>query len=122
MPTLQDLMFLLPIGVTSFLGALSQDFMLFLISKEQGDSLFVRSGRVVVSAILSTMLVGFGTSILFPNLDWKILALSGFIMGFMGFRIATLFATSSFGLRILGRGDLADAIDLQEKDLKEKKK
>lgn len=110
---------ILPQVVSSLLGAASNDFV--TASRGRHHKPWDRVIQVSVSVVLSTFLSGFGVPVLFPNLDWKSLSLVAYVLGFLGFRLATLFSVTTAGLRILGQNNLADAVDHEELKLKTEK-
>ena len=115
-----DLLYLIPLFVSAFLGSWIQDFIITFSPKGTQARFFTRSARVFIGAILSTALVGLGGEALFPTLDWKVTILSSFVLGFLGFRIANIFSRTTAGLDLIGLKNMGDAIKLAEIEMDDK--
>ena len=120
MPQLQDLLFLLPIFVTALIGASIQDFVITFSPTGKGDRYLTRIARILSGAILSTLLIGLGGSLIFPTADWKLSLLASFITGFAGFRLASVFAKTTAGLDLIGLKSIGDAMKLGDKEIDER--
>jgi hypothetical protein len=116
-----NILSLLPIIISAFLGSISQDYF---ASIKKHRKLSERFFGIIVSAVVSIMTVGFGGSIigLEKIVDWKAIAFISFIFGYVGTKIGQLLANTSLGLRLIGQDKTADALDWAqiEEDFKKK--
>ncbi len=124
MQIISELLFLIPIFVSSLLGAFSQDFFEVISLQQENkqsnkQTISIKIGRLFVSTLIAVMLVGFGGSFFSMSkiVDWKILCFISFIVGFTGYRIGEWFSSKLGLLSIIGMGSLAEKMELdKEKD------
>lgn len=111
MKELDFLIEILPIAVASLLGSVSKDAMDVASGKKEAHRFF----RIFVSFITSVFVVGFGLTTWMPNLDWKILALAGYMTGFVGFKLATILGHSLAALKLIpGFSQISEIIEKSE--------
>lgn len=122
MPTLNDIISLIPVFISSFIGSWIQDFVITFSSHGKGHRFFTRTGMVLIGATLSTFLIGLGGSILLPATDWRIMCLASFVMGFLGFRLAVIFSKSFLGLELIGLGSIANSTKLSQMQIEEEER
>lgn len=119
---LSDLLSLIPPFLAAFLASIFNDFIQH-VNKEKKESFFVRSMKIFISAIVVVVIVSFGGSFIPIKIaDWKMAFFICFVLGFAGYKIAELISNTTFGIKILGQGLIADAIDKKEKEEALKKK
>ena len=109
---------LLPIIISAMAGAISDDVVISVAGHEKGHApkpLGIRVARIIVGTILVIFVVGFGSDFFefSRGWGWKTRCVVAYTLGFLGFRIASIFSKTSVGLKLIGAGGLSDVIDRQ---------
>ena len=101
MPTLTDIVSLIPIFVSAFLGAFSYDYFKIQNVNTFKETLINRIIGIFIGSTVATSTMAVAIIEILKDSDWKFQSFISLLLGFLGYRIAMLLAKTNFGVDIL---------------------